>query len=122
MTGGRGAFQANLSTADAPRGPRGGPSGGRANVSQSAAAAASLSAANAEKARVAKDKEDSKRTLTDFKIVGLELPELLWKWGSVPEKEREEEGKKRKADGTGSDVEGQFKSLLHPYSSPLASR
>lgn len=85
-------------------------------MSQSAAAAAALSTANAEKARAAKEKEDSKRTLTDFKIVGLELPELLWKWGNVPEKEREEEGKKRKADGTGSEVGGKhsaFTPLIH---------
>ena len=29
-------------------------------------------------------KEENRRTLTDFKIVGLEIKELSWKWGTVP--------------------------------------
>lgn len=29
-------------------------------------------------------KEENKRTLTDFKIVGLEIPELDWSWGTLP--------------------------------------
>lgn len=29
-------------------------------------------------------KEENKRTLTDFKIVGLEIPELEWSWGVLP--------------------------------------
>lgn len=52
-----------------------------------------------------KEKED-KKTLSDFKIVGLEVPELEWKWGLVPERERERDdeadgssGRKRKAEG-----------------------
>ncbi|KAJ2915012.1 hypothetical protein MD484_g5387, partial [Candolleomyces efflorescens] len=29
-------------------------------------------------------KEENRRTLTDFKIVGLEIPELDWTWGDLP--------------------------------------
>jgi 20S proteasome subunit alpha 6 len=29
-------------------------------------------------------KEENKRTLTDFKIIGLEIPELNWSWGALP--------------------------------------
>ena len=30
-------------------------------------------------------RDENKRTLTDFKIVGLKIPDLGWVWGSVPE-------------------------------------
>lgn len=29
-------------------------------------------------------KDENRRTLTDFKIVGLEMPELGWEWGHIP--------------------------------------
>lgn len=31
-------------------------------------------------------KDENRRTLTDFKIIGLEIRELSWTWGTVPEK------------------------------------
>ena len=30
-------------------------------------------------------KDENRRTLTDFKIIGLEIPKLDWKWGLIPE-------------------------------------
>ncbi|EJF63022.1 hypothetical protein DICSQDRAFT_56357 [Dichomitus squalens LYAD-421 SS1] len=30
-------------------------------------------------------RDENKRTLTDFKIVGLKIPELHWVWGSIPD-------------------------------------
>ena len=29
-------------------------------------------------------REENRRTLTDFKIIGLEIPDLEWQWGTVP--------------------------------------
>lgn len=104
LSGARGgAFASSFHhTPDAPRGPSKGRNA--AKIKDDSSAPSSLSAANAidtssKQSRKEKAQEE-KRTVTDFKIVGLELPELAWRWGLVPEKEREEEGKKRKADGT----------------------
>ena len=36
-------------------------------------------------------KDENRRTLTDFKIVGLEMPELGWTWGVLPAIVKEEE-------------------------------
>jgi len=36
-------------------------------------------------------KDENRRTLTDFKIVGLEMPELGWSWGALPSPVKAEE-------------------------------
>jgi len=43
-------------------------------------------------------KDENRRTLTDFKIVGLEIPELHWTWGVVSEP--------TKVEKDGTDVDG----------------
>ncbi|KAG2013864.1 proteasome subunit alpha type 1 [Coprinopsis cinerea AmutBmut pab1-1] len=59
-------------------GPRHDGSGGAGGTSCNKDAALSPSFSNVGK------KDESRRTLTDFKIVGLSIPELDWSWGDVP--------------------------------------
>lgn len=61
-------------------------------------------------------KEENRRTLTDFKLVGLELPGMGWSWGCVPVKadigddedspkmERHDDAGALVAEGSGGDV------------------
>ena len=97
---GRGAYGGGQQrdVPDAPRGPA------AARAGRQPKEPSTPSQAQQDKAR-SKEKEE-KKTLSDFKIVGLEVPELEWKWGLVPERERERDdeaegsgGRKRKAEG-----------------------
>ncbi|CED82438.1 hypothetical protein [Phaffia rhodozyma] len=56
------------------------------------------------RAKMAKE-EGPKQTFTDFKIIGLEVPELSWKWGVVDREDEVEggNGRKRKADAGSED-------------------
>lgn len=110
---GRGGSFASSSfhnTPDAPRGPAKSRNGAKVDRDHAATSGPPFSSVNTIEKSTKKDKSnEERRTVTDFKIVGLELPELSWKWGIVPEKEREEEGKKRKADG--SEAGGEYPGL-----------
>lgn len=105
-SGGRGGAVGQFSVVDAPSGPKNRRNKEKNEQQGTLPNGSALSSVNSITASKKKE-DDSKRTLTDFKIVGLELPELSWKWGFVPEKEREEEGKKRKAE-LGSEGGGEY--------------
>lgn len=112
VTAGRGAFAGShhRDLPDAPRGPASTRAGRQAKESTHGTPAPS------DKARPAKEQREEKKTLTDFKIVGLEVPELDWRWGVVHGQDREEEvegsgGRKRKAE-VGN--EGQFRFIFLP--------
>lgn len=43
-------------------------------------------------------KDENRRTLTDFKIIGLEIPDLSWSWGVLPKEDDASEGKTEPAE------------------------
>lgn len=76
-------------------------------------------------------KEENRRTLTDFKIVGLEIPELSWSWGVLPKVDEEPQVKEEPAsevialsegplEGEPT-VEDDTKPLVHPADEAPAS-
>ncbi|KAL0574319.1 hypothetical protein V5O48_007630 [Marasmius crinis-equi] len=67
-------------------------------------------------------RDEKRRTLTDFKIIGLQISELSWTWGTIPVKSSSSEGAikteevaiKTEADGKTEDAAHAAQSSSHP--------
>ncbi|KAJ9098721.1 hypothetical protein QFC21_004369 [Naganishia friedmannii] len=88
-TGSKTAPQAPSGPGQKRRASTSGPNPARTGGKTHAAQDSESAAYQEERTRVARE-EARKRTMTDFRIIGLEIKQLGWKWGSVRDLEAEE--------------------------------